>query len=206
MSIKLYGSAVSTYTRSARMVLHEKGLAYHLLAAKMRDPAYTSLHPWLKMPALDHDGFVLYESTAILRYVDEAFDGPALQPADARGRARVAQWMSAYNDYVAPKAVRGVLIPRFVLQPRGMDVDNHAIARAAASARDALKRFDAALEEMPYLAGDAPSLADWLLAPTVAADALLEMDDQYAAGLENVEAWLERMKARPSFAATEPAP
>lgn len=204
MSLKLYGSAVSTYTRSARMVLHEKGLAYDLLAAKMRDPAYARLHPWLKMPALDHDGFVLYEATAIMRYLDEAFDGPALQPADARGRAKVAQWMSAYNDYVAPKAVRGVLIPRLVLQARGMDVDNHTIQRAAASARDALKRFDLALAESPYLVGDSPTLADWLLAPTIAADAALEMDDQYAAGLENVEAWLERMKARPSFAETLP--
>lgn len=204
MSIRLFGFDGSTYTRSARLALVEKGVQHELLPAKVRDPAYASYHPWLKMPVLDHDGFRLFESMAILEYIDEAFDGPALRPADTRGRARMRQWMSAYNDYVAPKAVRSVLIPRLVLAARGMEVDDHAIVKAAKAAREALTRFDDRLGDSPYLAGEAPTLADWLLLPTVAANDELVPDESYTDGLDNLAAWYERMAARPSFAATKP--
>lgn len=205
MPVTVHGFGFSTYTRSALLVLAEKGVPYVLVPARLRDPAYAGLHPWLKMPVLDHDGFVLYEAAAVLRYVDEAFDGPALQPDDVRARARMTQWISAFNDYVAPNAVRGVLIPRFVLAPRGTPVDDAAIARKAGLAHDALGRFEAALAESPYLAGPAPTLADWLLLPVLAADPALPAGEHYAEGHPRLADWTRRMQARPSWTATSPA-
>lgn len=204
MALTLHGSPFSTFTRSARLALAEKGVGYTLARAMLGDPSYTALHPWRKMPVLDHDGFRVFEATAVMRYVDEAFDGPALQPADVRARARMTQWMSAYNDYVAPHAVRGVLIPRFVLASRGVAVDDARVQEAAAKARSALAVFERALAASPYLAGEAPSLADWLLLPTVVMGDLLAAVDRFTEDLPHVAAWAGRLRERPSFAATEP--
>ncbi len=204
MSVVLYGSPFSTFTWSARLALAEKGVAYELRPAQLGAPEYEALHPWRKMPVLEHDGWRCYEAAAVMRYVDEAFAGPALQPAEVRARARMTQWLSAYNDYVAPHAIRGVLIPRFVLAPRGIPVDDTRVAEAAAKALGALRVFDAALADTPYLAGDAPSLADWLVLPAFASGGPLSGADRYTDGLPHLDAWLGRLAARPSFAATLP--
>lgn len=202
--VTLHGSAFSTYTWSARLALEEKGVEYTLVSPKLRAPEYAAFHPFRKMPALEHGGVRVFEAIAVMRYVDEAFPGPALQPADAAGRAHMTQWMSAYNDFVAPHAVRGVLIPRFVFASRGMTVDDGAVRAAAAAAREALAVFDAALAEAPWLAGDTLSLADLLLAPTIVTGAMLSGEDRYADGLPNIEAWLSRLEARPAFARARP--
>ena len=109
-----------------------------------------------------------------------------------------------FSDYVAPHAVRGVLIPRFVLAPRGIPVDDAAIHAAAAKARVALLPIEAALGSAPYLGGDAPSFADWLLAPVIASGNTLSGADRYADDLPNIAAWFARIASRPSFAATVP--
>jgi len=202
MSLVLHGFPFSTFTWSARLALAEKGVPYTVERPRFADPAYTRLHPWTKMPVLVHDGFVVFEATAVMRYVDEAFDGPALQPADARGRARMTQWMSAVCDYVAPQAVRRVLIPRLVLAGRGVQPDEASVARASAAARDALGRFEAVLADRPWLAGEAPTLADWLLAPILANDSALPETDRYSTGLPRLQDWLGRLSARPSWVAS----
>lgn len=204
MSIILRGSPFSTFTWSARLALAEKGVAYELVAANLREEAYAKFHPWRMMPVLDHDDFRVFEAAAVMRYVDEGFEGPALQPADPKNRAHMSQWMSAYGDYVAPAAVRGVLIPRLVLAPRGIKVDDAAVHAAATKAHGALRIFDAALARAPYLAGGAPSLADWLLLPAVASGGGLTGADRYTDDLANLGAWMGRMSTRPSFGATLP--
>lgn len=204
MSVVLHGFPASTFTWAARLALHEKGVVHTLARPDLRSPAYAEVHPFRRMPVLEHDGFRVFESAAVLRYVDEAFDGPPLQPADARGRARMTQWMSAFADYVAPNAVRGVLIPRFILAARGMAVNDAEVHAAAERARAALRVFDAALADSPWLAGDACTLADLLLAPVWASGGTLSGADRYTEGLPNLDAWFGRVAARPSFLATLP--
>lgn len=203
--LTLHGNPYSTFTWSARLALHEKGVEYKFEMANLHAPDYDKLHPWRKMPVLDHDGFQVYEAFAIARYVDEAFEGPALQPAGAQGRALMTQWVSAFSDYVAGPAVRGVLIPRFVLAPRGIPFEEASVPVAAANAHKSLQIFDAALANSEYLAGNAPSLADFLLLPVVACNNMLQGADRYADNLPNIGAWMGRMTARPSFKATLPS-
>src|SRR5215469_1352632 len=94
-TVTLHGFRYSVYVRIARLVLAEKGVAYasvevNPFAANV--PAeYLALHPFRRVPTLVYGDFALYETCAITRYVDEAFDGPALQPRDTRARARMAQ-------------------------------------------------------------------------------------------------------------------
>ena len=77
----LHGYRYSVYTRIARMVLAEKNLAYEYAEINPFAPgapsSYLKIHPFQRVPAVDHDGFILYETTAISRYLDEAFPKPA---------------------------------------------------------------------------------------------------------------------------------
>lgn len=205
MSVTLHGFPASTYTWAARLALLEKGVAFTLARPNLRSEEYAGIHPFRRMPVLDHHGFRVFECAAVMRYVDEAFEGPALQPGDARGRARMTQWISAFNDYVAQSAVRGVLIPRYVLAPRGMPVDDDAVHVAADKARQALKVFDAALAEDDWLAGDRCTLADLLLAPVWASGGALSGRDRYTDELPNLDRWFARIASRPSFLASMPS-
>ena len=90
----LHGPAYSTYVRTARLALLEKGVAYTLDSFDLLNgvpPVQRARHPFGKAPAFTHGDIVLYETVAICRYIDEAFDGPPLQPATALDRAHVTQ-------------------------------------------------------------------------------------------------------------------
>jgi glutathione S-transferase len=87
-----------------RLALEEKGVAYELVpvdifAVDGPPSEHVTRHPFGKIPAFEHTGFCLYEAGAITRYIDEAFGGPPLQPADPRNRARMNQIISILDSY-----------------------------------------------------------------------------------------------------------
>jgi len=99
----IFGPAYSTYARSARLALEEKGVPYKLqevdiMKGECQTPAYLARQPFAKVPAFEHDGFTLYETAAIERYVDQAFPGPKLQPADPKRQARMTQIISIIDS------------------------------------------------------------------------------------------------------------
>ena len=111
--VQLYGLERSVYTRIARLALEEKGVAYTLHEVEIFGPdgvppAHRERHPFGRIPAFAHGDFQLYETAAITRYVDEAFDGLALQPADAARRARMNQIISVLDAYAYRPMVWGV--------------------------------------------------------------------------------------------------
>ena len=125
--IVIHGFPASTYTRTARLAAEEKGIAYSMADPEVGTDGYLALHPFGKMPAMTHGDVQLFETFAITRYFDEAFDGPALQPADLATRARMTQWVSAYVDYMYETIVRGPIVPRLVYPQRGVPVDEDAL-------------------------------------------------------------------------------
>ena len=78
--IVVYGFALSTYVRSARLALEEKGVGYEMAPIEFGSKELLDLHPFGKIPAFAHGDVRLYETSAIVRYVDESFDGPAKLP------------------------------------------------------------------------------------------------------------------------------
>jgi glutathione S-transferase len=88
----LFGAAYSVYVRIVRLTLEEKEVPYEHVPIDIFAPGgppadYRHRHPFGRIPAFEHEGFRLYETGAIARYVDEAFAGVALQPSDVRSRA-----------------------------------------------------------------------------------------------------------------------
>ena len=113
--VTIYGPAMSTYVRTARMACAEKGVSHALEEVEFGSDAHRRLHPFAKVPILKHGDFVVYETEAICRYVDRGFAGPPLQPKDTKALARMDQWLSAVNDYVYPAMIEDLIWERLVV-------------------------------------------------------------------------------------------
>jgi glutathione S-transferase len=165
----LYGPAFSTYVRSARLALEEKGVDYDLVEIDFLQgpmPAeQIERHPFARVPAFEHDGFQLYETTAICRYVDEAFDGPSLQPGNVQERARMNQIISILDNYTYPCTVGQLVIQRLVMPMLGNDPDESAIAAALPEIDTCMTTIAALRGNNTFLAGNQLSLADLHFAP-----------------------------------------
>jgi glutathione S-transferase len=105
MTIVAYGIPGSPYLRQPLLACEEKGVPWRLEALAMgehKQPGYLARQPFGRIPAIEHDGFRLYEAQAILRYIDRAFDGPSLTPSDPKAAARMDQVMNIMDWYVMP--------------------------------------------------------------------------------------------------------
>ena len=113
----LFGASYSVYVRVVRLVLAEKGVSYRQVDTDVFDPGgppadYLRIHPFGRIPAFHHDGFRLYETGAITRYVDEAFSGPKLQPDQPKSRARMNQVISILDSYAYHTLVWDIFVER----------------------------------------------------------------------------------------------
>ena len=205
--INVYGIPGSPFLRSVEITLHEKGLDYELhgiAPGEHKQPDYLARHPFGRIPAFEHDGLAIYETQAILRYLDEVFPAPPLTPGNPRERARMNQVIGIIECYYFPKAAAPIAFNR-IIGPRllGMAGDDAAVADAMPMARTCFAELDRLLADKPYFTGSSVSLADIMLA------AQLDLFRECAEGREllggtRLEPWLKRMIARPSFIATEP--
>src|SRR5690349_1181910 len=127
MPLVLHGYHYSVYTRIARLALAEKGMAYERVEVDPFAPdvpaSYLALQPFGRVPTLVHDGFALYETGAIIRYVDRAFAGPALQPTEPRALARMDQVIGIVDSYAYWPMVRQVFASRVFRARTGQPVD-----------------------------------------------------------------------------------
>ena len=151
-----------------------------------------------------HDGLGLYEVCAIGRYVDEAFSGPALQPGDPRGRARMNQIVSICDSYAYPSTVGALVIQRLVVPMMEGTPDEAAIEAALPDVRRAMGVLEGLLGDQPFLAGDALSLADLHLAPIFAYFTATPESEAILADTPGLVRWWDTMKARDTMVRTEP--
>jgi glutathione S-transferase len=196
----------SPFSRAALVTLEEKGASYRLVPVvpgTLRSPQHLSRHPFGRVPVLEHGEFRLYETQAILRYLDRVLPQPALTPADPRRAARMDQMMNV-NDWYLFHGVANVIAFQRIVGPRlmGLTPDESAIAAALPKARTVFDELAGQLGSQPYFTGDTLTLADLLLAPQL--DFLQQTPEWQAltASHPNLGRWLARMNARPSFAAT----
>jgi glutathione S-transferase len=207
MTVTLFGLERSVYTRIARLALAEKQVPYALSEVEIFGPdgvpaAQRARHPFGRIPALDHDGFVLYETGAITRYVDETFDGPALQPRDPAQRARMNQIIGLLDAYAYRPLVWGVFVPRVRLPLQGQTADEDEVRRSLAAADTVLGELERWPGGSEHLCGMALTLADLHAYPMLRYFSLAAEGDAALQRHPRLSAWLERMQSRPSVAAT----
>ncbi|MDB5682456.1 MAG: glutathione S-transferase family protein [Sphingomonas bacterium] len=174
------------------LAAEEKGVAYDsvyldMLSFDHHKPDYLAVNPSGTIPALKHGQVVLTESTPMMEYIDEMFDGPPLRPADPAGRWRMRMWMRFLDSYMGPSlsmigwnigvgpSVRqkdpkelAAAIDRIPLESRRIAwrkaIYNEFSAEELAESRRRLvysvRLMEEHLSRTPYLAGDSYSLAD----------------------------------------------
>ena len=208
MALALHGYRYSVYVRIARLVLKEKGLAYEQVEVNpfVADvPAdYLALHPFGRVPTLVHNGFALYETGAITRYVDRAFPGPALQPADPKRLARMDQIMGVVDAYAYWPLVRQVFVHDVVRPHMGTAGDAAELEMGLEAAAKVLDALEALAAADPWLTGPDISLADLHLGAMVAYFAQSPRGAELLAARPRLAAWWRRLGERPSFVSTEP--
>jgi glutathione S-transferase len=201
--IVFHSQPVSVYLWTASLVAAEKGVSWSVEPVEVGSAAHRALHPFAKSPVLQHGQTFVYETLAIAHYIDRAFDGPALQPADARGQAQALRWASLVNAYIFPTLTNGIAKERLLVPMQGGTPDEVRIAQAVKDAEMQLGVISRDLAAHEFLTGNALSIADCFLLPHVH---LASMTAEGAAAIEaapKVAAWLAAMRARPSFAAAD---
>ena len=204
----VYGPGYSTYVRTVRLALAEKGVAYHLEEFDFIQNGVPEEHlrrnPFGKVPAFEHDGFSLYETQAIARYVDEAFSGPALQPGDVRARARMVQIICIADNYTYGPTVGTLVIQRLVTPTMGGTPDENAITAALPNVEKAMAALNDLVGGNAYLAGANLSLADLHLIPIFAYFTQTPESGAILDKNANLKRWWDAVSGRDSVAKTQP--
>lgn len=199
--IKLHFHPLSTYSRRVRIALIKKKIAHELVLVDMmqrkhREPAYLALNPYGRVPTLEEDGFVLYESTAILDYLEATRPTPALAPADPRGRALVDMHMKLCDIQMTRHAGTIVFPKRFLPKERWNEA---AIAEAKGEIEKHLAILEQQLAGKTYLVAEQFTLAEICYIPYLEFLPLMEI-----AAPPAIAAWSARLLARPSSVETRP--
>ena len=197
--LKIWGRKNSSNVRKPLWAAEELGLAYEAIDAGgafgvVDTPEYRAMNPNGRVPVIEDDGFVLWESNAIVRYLAAVHGaGSGLYPSDPQARAQADKWMDwASSTLAAP------FRPVFwgmVRTPAGQQ-DKAAIARGVQELNELWAIVDAALAHQPYLSGDELGMGDIPLG--CFAYAWFEMPIERAP-LPNLQAWYERLTARPAY-------
>ena len=203
VDIVVYGFSPSTYVRTVRLALEEKGAAYDLEPVTPGSPEIESKHPFGKIPAFRHGDVELFETLAITTYIDRILDGPDLHPDDPIELARMHQWISAYNDSFYRPGVT-IVIQRVAAPNRGQVPDEEKIAGQMPATRKACRVFDSALAGRDWLSGGRLTLADMFLAPMIFYLQMIPEGDELFSGLDNLGRWYAAIAGRASFTATGP--
>ncbi len=195
--MKIFGDARSTNTRKVLTTLAELETPFEFVAVDFaggqhKQEPHLQRQPFGQMPALDDDGFVLYETHAMCRYLD-AKAGGRLLPSDLRSRARVDQWMSIESANFSSHAMRFVY--HYLLK---FEQDSAALAHSAASLDKALGILAKELTAHPFVAGESFTLADICFMPYFEY-ALLTPVEKQVAEHPAVLSWWSRVSDRASW-------
>jgi glutathione S-transferase len=204
----LYGLSRSVYTRVARLALEEKGVRYTLEEVEIFESTgvpvdHLARNPFGRIPAFAHDGFMLYETGAITRYIDEAFVGSRLQPQDAPARARMNQVIGIVDSYAYRPMVWGVFAARIVTARAGARPDDGIVAKALAKSHTCCHALEEILGSKRYFTGDELTLADLHALPILLYFALTREGAAALSEHPNLRAWFDNMAARPSVQRTK---
>lgn len=185
-----------------RLALNELGLDFELVTIDLfkgehRTLDYSRLHPRNRVPALEDDGTVLWESNAILVYLGEKTG--RLWPTSAAGKAAAARWFSFESRHLSDSIGR-LWFNDYVMGLMGREADTQARETGAKNLPEELKVVEDLLAANNYLMGNDFSLVDCCYGATLDALSLSDFGlHQYPA----VSAYLERVRTRPAWATCE---
>lgn len=207
--VKLYGAAWSVYVRIARLALEEKQIKYSLVEvdvfAETGVPQeHLKRHPFGRIPAFEHNGFHLYETNAIVRYIDDAFPGCKLQPTDPKARAKVNQIVGILDAYAYQTLVWDIYVERVVAAHDGRLANEQKVAAALPRATVCLSELNRLMDDQGFLTGGSVTFADLYAAPIFACFMQAPEAVSLMEGCEKLIYWWQRFAIRDSMSQTQP--
>ena len=210
MTITIFGLPFSTYTCTVMMTCVEKGAEFVLDASalssikQLKKPPHINRHPFGKMPAIKDGTRVLYETSAICRYIDEKFDGPNLFPSAnchdvTYQRAQVEQWISAASAYFDNCIIRHFVLQYVFPRGEGNEPDRVVIDKAIPIIRSNLGLLNTQYGTRGTLVGDNITLADLFFAPILHYLSITGEGKDLMRHAPNVQRGLDVMRERQSF-------
>jgi len=197
----VFGAPYSVYVKAVRLTLWAKQVPYDMIDVDVFAPGgppveHLSRHPFGRIPSFEHGQFRMYETAPICRYIDEAFDGPPLQPSTASSRAVMGQAISIMDSYAYRSLVWGIYVERIDQPQRGLAPDLEKIAAARPLARTCLSALESLAPAGDWLAGDTLSLADLHAAPMFALFMKAPDAGELMQPHERLAAWWRRLNER----------
>lgn len=203
--IKVFGYPSSSCTRMVINTLYEKEAPYifkqiDLSKGEQQQAHYLEKQPFGLVPVLDDNGFLLYESRAIIRYLDQKLKGIALTPKDIHAFARMEQWISIEQSYFSPPVV--ALIQQLYWWPiLGKNQDRIVIEQAKNKVMHVLDVAERSLATQPYLSGEQFSLAEICWMPYLAYLFQAKVGE-LVAERPSVNQWWQTIQQRPAWLKT----
>lgn len=199
----VHGLDGSPFMRAVEMVLLEKGAPYRVervSAQESKQQPYLSRQPFGRIPAFSHGDFDLYETQAIIRYIDAVVPEPRLQPEDPRLAARMNQIIGINDYYFFPLVAHGIVFNRLVAPMLlGLPGNEEAVAAAIPLGKTCMAELDRLLGDQTFLAGERFSLADAVMAPQLALFCMTPEGQAMMQETVHLKGWMDRMNDRPSF-------
>jgi glutathione S-transferase len=199
--IVIYGHPGSGCTQKVLAILAEKGIDAEIVTIDMgkgehKLPEHVARQPFGVIPAVEIDGFTMYESRGIVRYIEDRFPEVRLTPVDRKARAMMEQFISVEYSYFAPGV--GKIFFQCVINPMiGLPFDQAVLDKGRAEVDRVFAVLDRHLETNSYLAGEEFSIAEIDFLPGLFALQLSKQD--FSATYPNVAEWAARIMARPSW-------
>lgn len=203
--VKLFGRSRSTYVRTARLALAEKGVAYDLdemsAGDNTKEPYLSERHPFGRIPAFQHGDFKLYETQAIIRYVDSVFPGPQLQPQGLQELALMNQAIGIVDAYMWVSAAAAIIRNQLMAPKFNLAVDQSAVDAAIPKATTSISEISRMLGKKEFIVGTSISLADLMVAPIMSYLKHTSFGEDALKAHPNMIDWIGGIEKRPSAAA-----
>jgi glutathione S-transferase len=169
-NITLYGTAVSTYVRTVRLLLAEAKIDYDLedigiFNGDNKTQVYLAKHPFGKVPTIEIDGQTIYETAAITYYINQKLAGGKFSPPDLLMQTRMHQIMAIIDSYLYAPAIGTIVIQNLIVPDRGGTTDRQAVQNAIPPTQKALKAIEDLIVGTPFLVGSTIGIADFYLIP-----------------------------------------
>ncbi len=192
--LTVHGTPVSTYVRTVRLLLEEVGAEYDLKSVNIfngesQSAEYLAKNPFGKVPTLEVDGAMLYETTAITDYLDTVLADHKFSPSEPLLKARMRQIIAIIDSYLYAPAVSTTVIQRLIVPSQGGTTDEAAVKKAIAPAQAALAAIESLVVGSPYLLGSDVSLADFHLIPIFSYFSKTPEFDVVTAETPKLKAW-----------------
>lgn len=199
----VYGTPQSTYVRTVRLLLEEAGTDYNLTPVDIfngenKSAEYLAKNPFGKVPTLEVDGEMLYETSAITQYLDDVLANNKFSPSDPLLQARMRQIMAIIDSYLYTQGITTIVIQRMIVPSQGGKTDEDKVKNAVAPAKTAAEAIESLTIGSPYLLGGEVSLADFYLIPVFTYLSKTPEFEAITANTPKLRAWWDEVSKLPN--------